>query len=97
MRVAQALWVCMLGSAVALPAAAADGRIQFTGRIVVPADCRANVDLRHGEPLAAAACPARASASDARLREAPLVDVAIEPLPAAGVGARAYVVELTYH
>jgi len=86
----------MLGPAMVLPAAAADGRITFQGRIVVPADCHVDVQARHGAPVATTACPARAPGVAGHPGETPLASAVVQPLPGLPVGQRAYVVELTY-
>lgn len=96
MRMAQIMWACVLGPAMALPAAAAGGRIAFQGHVVVPADCHVNVQARRGAPAATTACPARAPDVAGRPDETPLASATVRPLPGLPAGRPAYVVDLTY-
>ncbi|HYG43639.1 MAG TPA: hypothetical protein VEA17_12030 [Bordetella sp.] len=99
MTITRALWVGMLVAAMATPAWASSGRIQFVGSIVVPAACTADIQIRHGAPNATVDCGIPASASTPQPWNTPLADVAVRPLQAhtaqAG-GLRRYVIDMTY-
>ncbi|MBO1114775.1 hypothetical protein [Bordetella petrii] len=100
MKAVRALWVGMLGAAIAMPAIAAGGKIHFTGSIVVPADCRTDVRVRGRLPTATLDCGGHGSAAAAHTAPAiPVADVAVRPLqarPGRQDGPRRYVIDVTY-
>ena len=99
MNVMRALWVGMFGAVIATPAIAAGGKIFFTGSIVVPADCRTDLQVQGRQPTATLDCGARAGAPERRPPAIPVAEVAVRPLHDGAVspdGIRRYVVDVTY-
>jgi len=100
MKAVRVLWVGMLGAAIATQAIAAGGKIHFTGSIVVPANCRTDLQVRGPLPTALLDCDGHGSAAAARPAPAiPVADVAVRPLqaqPGPQDGPRRFVIDVTY-